>query len=209
MVIPSPVYIYRIVHRDNLQIFIDEGRLLSPKNATNPRYTSIGETELIRQRGTKEVTIEPYGEIRDYISFYFGTRSPMLYCIHNGYDVEKRPQSEIIYLVSSIDRVESIGCKYIFTDGHSFAEYSQPFNDRADLDKIDWNAVRLRRWNNTPDDPDRKRRKEAECLVYQEMPFAGIISIGVYNKEAFDYITKVMSDNNVSIPIRIIPEWYY
>ncbi len=209
MAIPSPVYIYRIVHRDNLQIFIDEGKLLSPNSATNQNYIPIGETSLINQRGTKLITIDPYGEIRDYISFYFGTRSPMLYCIYHGYDVQKRPQSEIIYLVSSIDRVESIGCKYIFTDGHSFAEYSQPFNDKADLDKVDWNAVRLRRWNNTSDDPDRKRRKEAECLIYQELPLSAIIGIGVYNKEAFDYITRVQSDNNISIPVLIKREWYY
>lgn len=209
MAIPSPVYIYRIVHRDNLQIFIDEDKLLSPNRATNPNYIPIGETDLIRQRGTKDITIDPFGEMRDYIAFYFGTRSPMLYCIYHGYDVQQRPQNEIIYLVSSIETLDSHACKYVFTDGHSFAALSQFFNDKQDLRQIDWNAVRLKRWYNTEDDPDRKRRKEAECLIYQEMPLSAIIGIGVYNQEAFDYIIKVMSDNKISIPVRIKPEWYY
>jgi len=209
MAIPSPVYIYRIVHRDNLQIIINERKLLSPSRATNPNYIPIGETDLIAQRGTKSITLDPFGEMRDYISFYFGTRSPMLYCIHHGYDVKQRPQNEIVYLVSSIETLENHGCRYVFTDGHSFAAISQFFNNKQDLRQVDWNAVRLKRWNNTEDDPDRKRRKEAECLVYQEVPFSAIIGIGVYNQEAFNYITNVLSANNISVPVRIKPDWYY
>jgi hypothetical protein len=206
---PSPAYIYRIVHRNNLQIFIDEGKLVAPSRAVNPNYIPIGETELIRQRGSKNITIEPFGEMRDYISFYLGVRSPMLYCIYHGFDVQQRPQNEIIYLVGSIETLEHHGCKYVFTDGHSFAALSRFFNDKNDLGEVDWNAVRLKRWNNTPDDPDRKRRKEAECLVYQEMPFEAIIGIGVYNQESIDYISNILSVKNISVPVRIKPEWYY
>jgi len=209
MLVPSPAYIYRIVHRNNLQIIIEDGKIAAPSRAVNSNYIPIGETELIRQRGSKNITIEPFGEMTDYISFYFGVRSPMLYCIYHGFDVQQRPQNEIIYLVSSIETLELHGCKYVFTDGHSFAAISRFFNDKDNLGEVDWNAVRLKRWNNTPDDPDRKRRKEAECLVYQEMPFEAIIGIGVYNQESFDYISNILSVNNISVPVRIKPEWYY
>lgn len=204
-----PVFIYRIIHRDNLRILIEEDKICAPNFVTNPNYISIGETELITQRGSKEIKIEPFGVMRDYISFYFGTCSPMLYCIKNGYDVQQRPQKEIIYLISTLEKLKELNCRFIFTDGHSFAAYTQFFNDVQYLNQIDWKAVNARQWNNTEADPDRKRRKEAECLVFREMPFSAITGIAVYNQESYDYIVDVLQRNNVKIPVTIETSWYY
>lgn len=147
--------------------------------------------------------------MRDYISFYFGTRSPMLYCIKNGYDVQQRPRHEIIYLISSMEKLQKLNCRFVFTDGHSFAAYTQFFNDMQHLNQIDWRAVNARQWNNTENDPDRKRRKEAECLVFREMPFSAVTGIAVYNQESSDYITVVLQRNNLNIPVTIETSWYY
>jgi len=209
MPVPKPTYIYRLIHRENLQILIDEGKLVASNFSTNENYISIGETTLIRQRGDKQIAIAPFGTMKDYISFYFGMRSPMLYCIKNGFDVQKRPQSEIIYLVGSVEKVIECNCKYIFTDGHAFTALSRPFNDVKYLDQVDWNAVKLKIWKDTADDPDRKRRKEAEFLIHEKLPFEAIIGIVVYNQEANDYISSVLKKSKISLPIKIIPEWYY
>ena len=209
MPIPKPTYIFRIIHRENLQILIDDNKLVAPNMGKNENYISIGETELIRQRGDKPITIKPYGTMRDYISFYFGVRSPMLYCIWKGFDVKKRPQKDIIYLVSTIEKLKELNVPFIFTDGHSFAAYTQFFNDTRFLTQIDWKAINLVRWNNTQEDPDRKRRKEAECLVYEQLPFESIISIIVYNQESYDYISSVLKKNKLSVLVKIKPEYYY
>jgi len=132
-----------------------------------------------------------------------------LYCIKNGFDVERRPQNEIIYLISSLEKLTELNCRFVFTDGHSFAAYTQFFNDMHYLNQIDWNAVNARQWNNTESDPDRKRRKEAECLVFREMPFSAITGIAVYNQESYDYITNVLQRNNLIIPVTIETSWYY
>jgi len=123
--------------------------------------------------------------------------------------VIKRPQKDIIYLISSIDKLEELNVKYIFTDGHSFAGYTQFFNDRGYLNQVDWRAVNLKQWNNTAEDPDRKRRKEAECLVYKELPFESISAIAVYNQEANDYIFNVLNKKNITLPVSIKQDWYY
>lgn len=204
-----PVFIYRIIHRDNLKILIEENKICAPNSGVHPNYISIGETDLIKQRGSKEIKIEPFGVMRDYISFYFGVRSPMLYCIKNGYDVRQRPQEEIIYLISTLEKLKELNCKFIFTDGHSFAAYTQFFNDTKYLNQIDWKVVNARRWNNTEADPDRKRRKEAECLVFREMPLSAVTGIAVYNKETFDYIENVLRKYNLNIPVTIETSWYY
>jgi hypothetical protein len=209
MPVPKPTYIYRIIHKENLQILINEGKLVAPNFSTNKNYISIGETELIRQRGNKPITITPYGTMRDYISFYFGVRSPMLYCIWKGFDVQQRPQEDIIYLISTIEKLQMLNAPFIFTDGHSFAAYTQFFNDTKYLNQVDWKTVNLIRWNNTPDDSDRKRRKEAECLVYKEIPLESIIGIVVYNQKVYDYISSVLKKNKINIHINTMPGWYY
>lgn len=202
-------YIFRIIHKENLQILIDENKLVAPNYATNKKYIPIGEQQLIKLRGDKKVKLEPHGTLRDYISFYFGVRSPMLYCIANGYDVQKLDQENIIYLITSIEKLDETGVKFVFTDGHSYAEITQYFNDISDLTKIDWKTVHSKRWNNLSDDPDRKRRKEAECLIHKELSFDKILAIAVYNQNASHYITNVLQKNNLNIPVLIKPDWYY
>lgn len=209
MPVPKPTYIYRIIHKENLQILIDEGKLLAPNFSKNKKYISIGETKLIKQRGDKSIKIAPFGTMRDYVSFYFGVRSPMLYCIWKGFDVEQRPQEDIIYLVSTIERIQELKASFVFTDGHSFAGFTQFFNDVNFLNEVDWKTVESDRWNNTPSDPDRKRRKSAECLIYKEVPFESIIGIVVYNENAFSYISSVLKKNHITLPINIKPSWYY
>jgi len=204
-----PTYIYRIIHKENLQILIDEGKLVSPNLATNKNYIPIGEQKLINLRGDKKVMIYPFGTLKDYISFYFGVRSPMLYCIANGYDVPKVNQENIIYLVSSIEKLIESKIKFVFTDGHSYAAFTRFFNDKKDLREIDWDTVYSKRWNNTQDDSDRKRRKEAECLVYQELRIDNILAIVVYNQNANNYISNVLNRNRLNIPVKIKPAWYY
>lgn len=204
-----PTYIYRIIHKENLQILIDEGKLVSPNLATNKNYIPIGEQKLINLRGDKKVMIYPFGTLKDYISFYFGERSPMLYCLAKGYNVPKLDQENIIYLVSSIEKLIYSQVEFIFTDGHSYAAITQFFNKIEDLNKIDWKTVKSRSWNNTEDDPDRKRRKEAECLVYKELTLDNILEIVVYNQNANNYISNVLNRNRLNIPVKIKPAWYY
>lgn len=205
----KPTYIYRIIHRANLQVLIDEGKLVAPNLATNKDYIPIGEQQLINLRGDKNVMIPPYGTLKDYIAFYFGVRSPMLYCIANGYGVPKLDQEEIIYLVTSIEKLIESNTKFVFTDGHSYAAITRFFNEVKGLREIDWNTVYSKRWNNTVADSDRKRRKEAECLVYRELAIHNILGIVVYNQNAANYISNVIQKNNLKIPIIVKPDWYY
>lgn len=112
-------------------------------------------------------------------------------------------------MITSIEKLYESGVQFVFTDGHSYAALTQFFNSIKDLDRIDWTTVQNKRWNNTSDDPDRKRRKEAECLVFKELTFDKILAISVYNQNASNYISSVLQKNNLNIPVFIKPEWYY
>jgi len=203
-------YIYRIIHRDNLYSILKKGKIFAPNFSKDKNYISIGETELIEHRSELTIPIKPFGNIKDYVAFYFGVRSPMLYCIKKGFDVKKRDQSEIIYLISSIEKINELNKKFVFTDGHAYASFTQFYNEESKLDNIDWKAVKLIRWNNTNDDPDRKRRKQAECFIHKFIEVKGLLGVAVYNKECYNYIQQTLKDTSSSnIKLIIKSNWYY
>lgn len=206
---PKRTYIYRIIHRDNLEIVLRDKKIYAPNFGKDKNYIPIGETELIKQRSALAIPKSPGGTIEDYISFYFCVRSPMLYCIKHGFDVNQRPQNEIIYLVSSIEKLVELNKKFVFTDGHAYAAFTYFSSGINKINQLDWEVIKSNRCNNTESDSDRKRRKQAECFVHKYIELKAIHSIGVYNQECYDYIRGALKNYNSEIPVKIIPEWYY
>jgi len=209
--IPSPVYLYRIIHVDNLPFILDEQELRCPNHLdSDPDYLGIGDITLIQSRGSKVIPIEPGETFRDYISFYFGPRSPMLFEIKHGYNnVIKRNQEDIIYLIVTVDSILKQACDYVFFDGHGYHNFSGCYKDLRDLAQVDWNIVKAKYWNNNENDPDRKRRKQAEFLVNKSIPWIAIQSICVYNSTAKQYVQNILNSRNISCTVLIKTDYYY
>jgi hypothetical protein len=212
MPVPSPIYLYRIVHIRNLERILKLGRLTCP---THPKadihYEGIGDESLKLSRSSRTIPLPPGGTFSDYVAFYFGPRSPMLYNIRHGFlGVRKRPQEEIIYLVSSYEKVKELQLPFVYFDGHAYHHLSQPFNDDRGLAEIDWEAVKAKRWQDDPEsDPDRKRRKQAELLVHREVPLTGIIGIAVYQEAVVPEVQTLLDTYNLRIKVKALPDWYY
>lgn len=191
---------------------IQTGVITCPNHpGADANYINIGDTTLISGRKSKEIRIAPGGTFADYVAFYFGPRSPMLYEVQNGFhNVVKRKPEEIVYLVSSFDTIKKADKAFLFTDGHAYHNMSQFFNREEDLNEIDWEAVYLRDWYDTEDDSDRKRRKQAEFLVYRELPFSALSHIAVYNEKSKSLVlSKMKNDVCDHIELIIKPQWYY
>jgi hypothetical protein len=108
MAIPENIYLYRITHLNNLDYILKTGKVTCPNHpGADSDYINIGDTTLIRSRNVREINVEPKGTFSDYIAFYFGTRSPMLYNIQNGFQgVTKRNPQEIVYLVTTFVEIK-------------------------------------------------------------------------------------------------------
>ncbi len=211
MTIPDRIYLYRIVHINNLEYILKLSKLTcSNHKQTDKDFIGIGDSTLIQSRDEKQIPIEPHGSFNDYVSFYFGKRSPMLYNIQHGYNnVTKRKPEEIIYLVTSFNEIKKQKVFFVFTDGHGYHHLSQFFNTEEELNNVDWNTINLNQWNDTEEDPDRKRRKQAEFLVYHELSISAIIAIVVYNQHAKDTVEKILKSHNIKINIFVKQNWYY
>lgn len=147
---PNIVSVYRIVHIHNVEYLLSYGMFTKNHAQADPNYINIGDSELIAQRNTYPVGINPpNGVLGDYVPFYFGPLSPMLFNIKTGHrGIRNRPQSEIVYIVCEVNMLISNCDDWCFTDGHAKNKITEFYNDVNDFDAVDWNMVSERQWSN-------------------------------------------------------------
>lgn len=171
---------------------------------------SIAYEGIQQRRAETEVPIHPFGTLHDYVPFYFAPRSPMLYAIHKrkleGYTGS---QQDIIYLITKVQIIETNHIPYIFTDGHAIMALSEFYNQSSDLDKIDRQIMKGTYWNDTEQDGDRKRRRQAEFLVKDFLPLHLLKGIAVKNTETETNVKKILERYGNILPVRVKYEWYY
>lgn len=99
--VPTPTQILRFIHVDNLHICVRRGGLHAPNHCPEDGlvYKTIHNADIQHERRVRRVPTGPGGVIHDYVSFYFGYLSPMLFQLKTGrvadYDEGQAP---LIYL---------------------------------------------------------------------------------------------------------------
>lgn len=212
--IPDPVFLYRIIHIDNLEHLLRKGICTRDHKHADPNYINIGDNGLIAERTEHPVGIDPPGgNIGDYVPFYFGPLSPMLLNIKTGQrGIKQRSQREIIYICCKLDDVVDACEEWCFTDGHAINfRITEFYNDLDDLSEIDWNMVAQRYWRNQEDDMDRMRRKQAEFLVKSHVPVKCIAKVVVYDNSALKKAESIIQKVKREIPVEVNPgnNYYY
>ena len=201
------IYLYRMTHIENVVHILNHGITRVSSGNANKSYKAIGDDSIISTRNQFEL---PNGKkLGAYIPFYFGTRMPMLYVIQNGYNgVPVTPAKDIVYFISSVQKVVDHRLPFLFTDGHAIDGLSNFYEqkDLPNIDKIlDKKAIDVTYWRKD-DDLDLKRRKEAEFLVETDMAATAIIAWIVYNEEAKNRLILMgIAENNIYVK----PEYYF
>lgn len=214
MTAPNPTPIYRALHVDNLAVHLRRNALHAPNHTPNDglKYRTIHNVDIQKERHARSIPCGPRGTIHDYVTFYFGPRSPMLYQLHtgwvSGYDEGQEP---IIYLTSTAQGVDAQGAGFVFSDGHGIAAFTKWFDDLRYLDRVDWDAVNARIWRDTVEDPDRQRRKQAEFMVHRRLDWAAIDDIGVINAGMKTRVEAILGPFPAESrrPVLVRPAWYY
>lgn len=204
--------LYHITHIDNLSGIIEAEGLWCDKIRIEQKIVckNIAHLELKERRMRTPVPVFPDTTLGDFVPFYFANRSPMLYSIHTGYvEGYSGGQVDVIYLVTSTDRLAGTGRRWCFTDGHAVEAFSSFYADLTDLHVIDWSVIENWSWRNTQDDNDRKRRKQAEFLVEESVPLAVFSHIAVKNSIMQTKVEKILAKYDIAMPVTIEPNWYY
>lgn len=170
----------------------------------------VAYNELKEKRARTPVEAGPGGFLSDYAPFYFGPRAPMLLPYKSGRVTGKAEnQDEIVYLVSSTETVAEIGLPFAFTDGHPIKEPRAFYGDLQRLDQVDFSIMYSKYWNDTDQFPDRKRRRQAEFLVWNHLPWTAVTSVAVRTSVMATWIQSAIAVSSHKPVCEIRPEWYY
>ncbi|MDE5757755.1 MAG: DUF4433 domain-containing protein [Allobaculum sp.] len=180
----SLTYAFRITHIDNIPHIEKCGLVHANSPLRDPNYVSIGDTEVIGIRAHRNV--KGYN-LSEYIPFYLGPRSPMLYVIQNGYNgVQRISAEQIAYCIIRLEDIVNSTKECIFTDGHALSILTK-FYGREKLGQIseivNFGDVYSSQWN-LEADLDLKRRKEAELLIKDDLEPQFVRGYVVYNETA-------------------------
>lgn len=201
-----------MVHIDNVEYILNHGLYTRSSPQFDPNYINIGDSTLIMQRHDYSVPVAGYGDLGDYIPFYFAGHTPMLLNIKTGYrGITKRRQSDIVFLVFKVDDlVEHCPC-WVYSNGHAKDRMSEFHTELHHLDDLDWDVIEDQYWRNTENDWDRQRRKQAEFMVRDHVPVACIESIIVKNSACQQIINKVVANINhpISVQVDTTNKYYY
>ena len=200
--------IYHITHLQNLERIVADGGLHCDRGAQELKSVNIGHQHIKERRLNRAVPLEPKGTVGDYVPFYFAPRSPMLYAISRGaVEGYAEGQQPVVYLRSAVEVVQRAGLRFVFTEGHADMDFTDFFDDLKDLDKVDWNLMQARYWHDTNDDPDRKRRRQAEFLVHEFFPWELVSYIGVYDRSIAERVGEIIKGGTPEVGIQ--RGWYY
>ena len=99
-----------MTHIENIPHILAQGFVHKDSLLASSSYVAIGDQSLINARNQKKVAGRT---ISEYIPFYFGPRSPMLYRIQTGYNVTQRHPQEIVYCVLKLETIIASPLQYI------------------------------------------------------------------------------------------------
>lgn len=199
-------YAFRITHLDNIPHIVRCGLVRADSLLRDESYVSIGDKQVINLRHERQV--KGYF-LHDFVPFYLGPRSPMLYVIQHGYNgVQRIDPEKIVYCVIRLDDLINNGIDCIFTDGHALSALTS-FYTKEMLYQIDniirYDDVYSSQWN-SEEDIDLKRRKEAELLIKSDLPVQYIRGYVVYNNMAKQKLMEQGIDDN---KIVVLPSYYF
>lgn len=200
--------LYRITHVENLPGLLKRGCDCSPNRAKAEGITkrTISHKDIMDKREQAVVRVPPGGVVADYVPFYFGPKSPMLYAIKQGKVEGYQGQKEIIYLVTTAEAVAAQNLPFMFTDGHGIISYVSHYNRLEDLPKLFWDVINAPYWN---DFIDGRCKRQAEFLIKDRVPLELVQEIGVMDEAMRLSVEKLVAPTTFRPLIRVRREWYF
>ncbi|NNN07235.1 MAG: DUF4433 domain-containing protein [Elusimicrobia bacterium] len=205
--------IYHITHVSNLTGILKAEGLWCDSNRHEHEFRVVGiaHQNIKDRRAKRLVPVAAAGTLADYVPFYFAPRSPMLYAIHRGaVEGYQGGQAAVVHLVSTVESASAVGRPWCFTDGHAEMAMTEFCDDARKIgEHVNHEIMQSQYWNDTPDQPDRKRRRQAEFLVHEFFPWELFHEVGVFNSEIALKVAEILNPEKHRPRIAVHSDWYY
>lgn len=212
----SPVQpmIYHITHVENLPSILQDGGLCSDAVmlARGGPSASIGMGSIKQRRLRLPVKCHDGDRVGDYVPFYFGPRSIMLYLIHAANHPElayRGGQEPILHLeadfTDTVEWAKANGRRWAFTLSNAGAVYTEFRNNPSQLQEVNWDAVQARDFRGAVI----KEGKQAEFLLQESFPWKLVRRIGVHSTAIHSRVVRAIAAAGHRPPVEVLPGWYY
>ncbi|TAE37954.1 MAG: DUF4433 domain-containing protein [Runella slithyformis] len=196
-----------MTHIENISHILHYGITHHTSVNANPNFIPIGDGSLIAMRNN--FLLNNGKRLGEYIPFYFGARTPMLYVVQKGFNMVAPILAEnIVYCVTSVQKMIDKQLNFVFTDGHAVDGFTSQYST-ADIENIstiiDWNAIKARYWRSDTD-LDLKRRKEAEFLILGDISNDAVLGFLVSNENAK---SRLIAFGVETTNVHVRPDYYF
>lgn len=213
---PPPAHpkIYHITHADNLPLILAADGLWSDAVMLQRGGPSaaIGMGSIKQRRLRLPVKCQPGDKVGEYVPFYFGPRSIMLYLIHAANHPElayRGGQGPIVHLEADLNEAiawaDADGRRWAFTLSNAGSAYAEFRADPTQLHEINWGAIAARDFRNS----EINEGKQAEFLVRECFPWTLIRRIGVHSSTVQSRVIRAIASTGHRPPVEVLPNWYY
>lgn len=207
---PQRGLIFRITHIDNVPWILDHGLQCRNSKVHDPNFREIGNRDLIAKRQDHPVPCGPGKTLSDYVPFYFTPWSPMQMNIVTGYrDTPRTPASEIVFLVSSVPKLDKCGHAYVLTSGHAYMEAAEFSTDATGLAKVDWALLQSKDFKRSDADPGKVERYQAEALVHRQVSVDALVGLAVRDSAAEARVQRELQQRKLAVHLAVRAEWYF
>ncbi|MGJ7908224.1 type II toxin-antitoxin system toxin DNA ADP-ribosyl transferase DarT [Actinopolyspora sp. H202] len=209
---PKPTYLYHFTSLEHLSTIVENGLWCdSAIRGSSMLRVEVGDNDIKRRRRGRPVKVPPGGVIADYVPFYFAPPSPMLFKIqrekvahHNG------GTNPLVYLVTSLERLLKLRPRTVYTDRNAVLDTAYFTHLSTTLDTlIDWPLMVAKMWANTAEEPDRKERRMAECLVHRQVPWEAFEKVVVHSAACARRVSDVLTGYGRPVQVESKPHWYF
>lgn len=206
---PDGIRVFHFTHLRNLEGIISEGLWCDAacrrEGLTEVEIGSAGIRE--RRLHLPVGNVGAGGYVGDYVPWYFGPRSPMMFTLaRNNYEF-REGFDEVVYLVSSVSTIAGLGGEWIASDRNaalSLAEFTD--DEDALVDHISWEVVRARYWTDYPDGAD---LRAAEFLVHETVPWEAVEVIATKTQGTREQVQAMLTGVDHSPPVIVRSQWYF
>lgn len=211
---PAQPKIFHITHVSNLPAIAACSELRSDRRVQQlgGPIAAVGMSKIKQRRLSLPVSCHPGTTVGEFVPFYFGPRSIMLFLLHRGNHPELNyagGQQPIVHLQADLHAVlqwaVQHGQRWAFTAANAGAAYTQFYAQSGQLNVIDWSAVNATDFR----DPGIKERKQAEFLVYGAFPWTLVERIGVCSVAARSQALAAMANAVHRPQVTVDPSWYF
>lgn len=194
--------LFHITHIDNFPTILKKG-LLSKNRIKSAKIKHLDISRDNIQHARAQILIPNTNHtLHDCVPAFFGARPPMLLAIRGkGIITQKR----IIYILINWNILNE--STTWFTDGNARSRETRFYQGTSNIDKVDLNIAGAYYWGNKGD--DYKRRKQAEVLKRDNILVDDIVGFVVYNRDVRNALKRMLSAQNISKKIFVVPDYYY